>query len=64
MDNKFMLIYFLITAQIKSGLSTQKIIQKGTNPISVANFKTSLMNNLIQNGQMQFGVLTLPISGQ
>ena len=33
-------------------------------PISVANFKTSLMNNLIQNGQMQFGVLTLPISGR
>ena len=31
---------------------------------SVANFKTSLMNNLIQNGQMQFGVLTLPISGR
>lgn len=31
MDNKFMLIYFLITAQIKSGLGTQKIIQKGTN---------------------------------
>ena len=28
MDNKFMLIYFLITAQIKSGLSRQKIIQK------------------------------------
>ena len=33
-------------------------------PISVANFKTSLMNNLIQNDQMQFGVLTLPISGR
>ena len=33
-------------------------------PISVANFKTSLMNNLIQNGQMQFGVQTLPISGR
>ena len=31
MDNKFMLIYFLITAQIKSGLGTQKNIQKGTN---------------------------------
>ena len=31
MDNKFMLIYILITAQIKSGLSRQKIIQKGTN---------------------------------
>ena len=28
------------------------------------NFKTSLMNNLIQNDQMQFGVLTLPISGR
>ena len=31
MDNKFMLIYFLIIEQIKSGLGTQKIIQKGTN---------------------------------